>query len=101
MKHIRFITSNKPVCSKPDNLGHDFVVVDFAPEDKESCEPCLQLTMAHNKLQYEREMMISPVMSHVPQEEPWDPSKSFWGGLLVGVTFMLIMGVAFYMNFGH
>lgn len=59
MKHIRYMTSNKPVCEKPDMLGSEFIVLDTSPVADESCDPCLKLVMAHNKREYERDGFVN------------------------------------------
>lgn len=64
MKHIRYMTSNKPVCEKPDALGSDFIVIEQGPRDEPSCDPCLKLVQAHNKQKYEQDGLVNYPQSH-------------------------------------
>ena len=98
MKHIRYMTSNKTVCEKPDNLGTDFVTTDYAPADVSSCGICLSLLTAHNKREYEKEGLVNVLQDHNSVQE--DPHKSFQGlmvGLAVATVFWLSVALFLWM----
>lgn len=44
--HVRWLRSNQAMCDMPE--GHDFVVVDYAPEKKEHCLECDMRLKARN-----------------------------------------------------
>lgn len=94
MKHIRYITSNKTVCEKPDGIVSDFIVIDRGPRDEAACEPCYQLVVAHNKRQYEREMMINIPQGHSVSSEPVLP-RDFYFGLVIASAFWISVIAAY------
>ena len=97
MKHIRYIGNNKPVCEKPDMLGHDFLVMEYGPKNEMSCEPCGQLVTAHNKKQYEMEEMVGVIQRH---EDPLAPAHGFFAGLALASIFWFTFVVALYLIVG-
>lgn len=98
MRHIRFISNNQTVCESSQILGEDFVVIDYAPEDLESCKECLQLIQAHNKREYERDGMIVSIQNPYQRLETEDglaPARGIMIGVAIGsimwsVIFLLI-----------
>lgn len=99
MKHIRYITSNKTVCEKPFALDSDFIVVDNGPVNEESCDPCLQIVMAHNKKQYERDNLINFPQRHsrASNEDPLGPSMGLFYSFLVISAFWITMFAIYIM----
>lgn len=72
MKHIRYLTDNLPICALPSRLGHDSVVCDTAvPVDEPRCAVCMDLLLAYNLREYEREQrnhvfIPAPEVSEAP-----------------------------------
>lgn len=90
MKHIRYMTSNKTICEKPDNLGSDFVIQDFAPTDASSCGICFSLLTAHNKREYEREGLVNILQDHnVAMEDPLAPARGLVNGIIISSMFWI------------
>lgn len=97
MKHIRYITSNKPVCEKPDALGSDFIVQDYTPRDEAFCNPCYQLVVAHNKHQYERDGLVNYPQGHSVSSDSF-PSDWAQGFVVATVFWICVVGVFLALN---
>lgn len=95
MKHIRYITTSKTVCEKPDALDSDFIVLDYIPGDWEWCETCYQLVVAHNKRQYERDWMINYPQGHSVSSN--DPTTEFLAGVGLASLFWLVFFLSLYL----
>lgn len=97
MKHIRYVASNKPVCEKPDSLGSDFIVQDYAPRDEAFCDPCYQLVVAHNKRQYERDGLVNYPQGH--SVSSGDPTTGFLAGVGLASLFWMVFIFSLYLIF--
>lgn len=87
MKHIRYISDNKTLCTKPQRLGHDFVVIDTSSDpDERSCVECSDLLFAHNMEEYRKEGLLSKGVMYIPPMEPEDDPLSAARGCLIGLA---------------
>lgn len=94
MRHIRFISSNTPICEVPDRLDEldDFVICDPEGSDPEPmCKECTPLLAAHNKRMYEREAYLSMQIAQKPYPFDGDSRRAdlFIGGLALATAFWI------------
>jgi hypothetical protein len=91
MKHILYLSTNKPVCERPWALGADFVVLERGPRNDPSCDICYQLITAHNKKQYERGGLINYPQEHSLSSE--NPLSLWWKDIVFISVLWLVVGL--------
>lgn len=58
MNHVRFLFSdNVTVCSRPEILGHDFIVIDTSSGRGDSCKACSALLANHIRKAPENDLL--------------------------------------------
>lgn len=97
MKHIRYMSTNTTVCSSPNKVGYDLVVVDTYPRDEESCAVCLDLLTAHNRKELEKERdgrhAAYPVYVFPDEDKPLSGARGIVWGMAISLVFYLIIGL--------
>lgn len=86
MNHVRFMTSNAPVCWRPRTLGYDLVVVGY--EKGENCKECLALIHAHNYWSHQYDMMVA-----LPERIELKKDKFQADGFVLRLAVFIIMAM--------
>lgn len=100
MRHIRYMSSNTPLCEDPQRLDNldDFVISDLEGSNPEPmCKECGPLLIVHNKRMYEREEYLAMQIAQKPYPFDGDARRGdvFIGGVALAsafwITFFVIL----------